>query len=85
VRRIKPKLFEELADILDEREKILIKGNIFGMLTNMDLKYLNFLGELSVLHRLKKTLPIKLIATKTPLDIPCLRKYSNVRRHLKAS
>lgn len=61
-------LFEELTNILDKEEKVLIKGNIFGMLTNMDLKYLNFLGELSVLHRLKKTLPIKLIATETPLD-----------------
>lgn len=62
------KLFEELTNLLDREEKTLIKGNIFGMLTNMDLKYLNFLGELSVLHRLKKTLPIKLIATESPLE-----------------
>jgi len=34
----------------------------------MDLTYLNFIGELSVLQRLKRTLPIKLIGTEVPLD-----------------
>jgi hypothetical protein len=61
-------LFEELTDILDEKEKKLIKNNILGMLTNLDLKYLNFLGELSVLLTLKKTLPIDLVGTEIPLD-----------------
>ena len=62
------KIFEELTDILDSKEKHLIKENIFGMLTNMDLKYLNFLGELSVLLTLKKTLPVLLTGTEIPLD-----------------
>ncbi len=62
------KLFEELTDILDKEEKLLIRANIYGFLTNMDLKYLNFLGELAVLHRLKKTSPLKLIGTEVPVD-----------------
>lgn len=62
------KLFEELTDVLDEKEKSLIQDNIFGILTNIDSKYLNFLGELSVLLTLKKTSPIYLAGTEIPLD-----------------
>lgn len=61
------KLFEELTDGLNRPEKKLIKDNVFGFLTNMDMKYLNFLGELCVLNHLKRVSPYKLIDTEVLL------------------
>jgi hypothetical protein len=61
------KLFEELVDNLDDDEKELIADNILGLFTNIDLKYLNFLGELAVLNHLKKIAPYRLISTEFPL------------------
>lgn len=61
------KLFEELTDKLDDAEKKEIKNTIFGFLTNIDTKYLNFLGELSVLNQFKKRTAFKLIKTEEKL------------------
>jgi hypothetical protein len=58
------KLFEELTDKLDSDEKKEIKNTIFGFLTNIDTKYLNFLGELSVLNQFKTRTPFKLVKTE---------------------
>lgn len=63
------KLFEELADILDRNEKYLIRNNLFGLLVNIDLKYLNFLGELCVLNHIKRNTNYKLVATEAPLNV----------------
>ncbi|NOT77194.1 MAG: hypothetical protein HOP08_19900 [Cyclobacteriaceae bacterium] len=60
------RLLEELAQHLDDNEKTLIKDNIFGLLTNVDLKYLNHLGELCILNAIKKQLGYKLVATEFP-------------------
>ncbi len=62
------KLFEELVDHLDKNEKHLIKNNLFGLFTNIDLNYLNFLGELCVLNHIKRNTDYKLQATEFPLD-----------------
>lgn len=61
-------LFSELKELLDDSEKGLIKDNIIGLLSNIDMKYLNFLGELSVLHFLKRRFSLKLTATEFPID-----------------
>ena len=61
------KLFEELTDKLDSEEKKEIKNTIFGFLTNIDTKYLNFLGELSVLNQFKTRTPFKLVKTEEKL------------------
>jgi hypothetical protein len=61
------KLFEELADNLDDTEKREIKSTIFGFLTNIDTKYLNFLGELSVLNQFKRRTQFKLVKTEEKL------------------
>ncbi|MEQ1587205.1 MAG: hypothetical protein ABL895_15055 [Cyclobacteriaceae bacterium] len=62
------KLFEELAVNLSGDEKLLIKDNLYGFLTNIDLKYLNFLGELCVLNQIKKNTQWRLIDTECPND-----------------
>lgn len=61
------KLFEELTDNLDDNEKREIKNTIFCFLTNIDTKYLNFLGELSVLNQFKRRTPFKLVKTEEKL------------------
>ncbi|HEY4206383.1 MAG TPA: hypothetical protein VGM31_06220 [Puia sp.] len=60
-------LFEQLADRTTPEEKKLITTALFGVMTNVDMKYLNFLGELSVLTLLKMRLPITLLETERPL------------------
>jgi hypothetical protein len=62
------KLFQELITRLDKEERKLIKKNIFDLLTNIDMKYLNFLGELCVLNQVTRNTKLKLIATEQPLD-----------------
>lgn len=61
------KLFQELNNSLDSEEKREIKNIIFGFLTNIDRKYLNFLGELSVLNQFKRRTPFKLVKTEEKL------------------
>lgn len=60
-------LFENLIKLLDPFEKKEITKILFGFLTNMDLKYLNFLGELSVLYLYKCNLGYALIKTEVPV------------------
>lgn len=60
-------LFEQLADLTTPDEKKLIVPALFGLLTNVDMKYLNFLGELAVLCLLKMRLPLTLLETERPL------------------
>jgi len=60
-------LFEQLADRTTAEEKKLITPALFGLLTNVDMKYLNFVGELSVLTLLKMRLPLTLLETERPL------------------
>jgi len=54
------KLFEELNIQLDALEKKQIAGTIFNLLVNFDSKYLNFLGELSVLNLYKRRFGFRL-------------------------
>lgn len=60
-------LFIELINSTtkDEREEIV--PALYGMLTNVDMKYQNFLGELAVLNLLKSQMPLTLIQTERPL------------------
>lgn len=67
------RLFEELAKNLSGDEKRLIKGSLYGFLTNIDLKYLNFLGELCVLNQVKKNTKWQLI------DVECANDPLNKR------
>lgn len=62
------KLFEELILRLDKEEKKLIKNNLFGLITNINREYHNFLGELCVLNSVKKNTKLKLVKTEEPLD-----------------
>jgi hypothetical protein len=62
------KLFEELVAKLDPSEKKEIKPTVFGFLSNMDLKYLNFLGELAVLNLYKTRLGYKLVKVEAPVS-----------------
>ena len=49
------KLCGELSGLLTEKEKKLIRKNVYNMLVSFDLKYLNFFGEILVLNSLMKT------------------------------
>ena len=49
------KLLEELDMQLTPEKKILLSGTFRSLLTNWDLKFLNFIGELSVLNNLLKS------------------------------
>lgn len=62
------RIFEELTDKLDNEEKRLIRDNVFGMLSNIDEKYHNFLGELCVLNHVKRNTNFKLQETEVPVD-----------------
>lgn len=62
-------LFGALNKSLDKTEKKLLKNSVFGFLTNMDSKYLNFLGELLFVNYIRITKPgSKLVATEEPTD-----------------
>lgn len=63
------KLFEELNYRLDDREKTLIRGSLTGIFSNIDLKYLNFVGELCVLNYIKRNHGYILNATEYPHDL----------------
>jgi|GEM_PF-6617033 len=59
-------LFMELNESLSHNEKKLIVPALYGILTNIDLKFRNFLGELSVLNLLKRQ-GYTLLETERPL------------------
>ena len=62
-------LFGSLHQRLDTVEKQLLKGSVFGFLTNMDSKYLNFIGELHFVNYIKITKPeTSLVATESLID-----------------
>ncbi len=62
------KLFKELTLSLSSDEKKLIIKNVFDVLVNMDEKYLNFIGELSLLNQFLKSGNFKLLEVEAPLD-----------------
>lgn len=62
------KLLESLILRLTDKEKKLVKKNIFDLLSNLDKNYLNFVGELCVLNHLKRQENLTLIATEIPID-----------------
>lgn len=62
-------LFELLDDRLSDSEKLLIRGSITGVFSNIDLKYLNFVGELAVLNHFKQNITCVLGATEYPHDL----------------
>ncbi|MCD9019151.1 hypothetical protein [Parachryseolinea silvisoli] len=61
-------LFESLNGRLTDKEKLLIRDNINGIFSNMDLKFLNFVGELAVLNYIKANTNCELDATECLLD-----------------
>jgi hypothetical protein len=61
------KLFEELIQELDERERKMIVPALYGMLTNIDRKFWNFVGELCVLNYIKKLTGYKLEEIEIPV------------------
>ena len=62
------KLFEELADNLNENERLLIKDNVFHVLVSQDEKYLNYIGELAALNKVIKTGNYRLLNVEQKLD-----------------
>lgn len=63
------KLFQELTDNLTDLERKLIKKNIFDLLVSMDEKYLNYLGELSILNQIIKSGNFRLLDVEEPLGL----------------
>jgi hypothetical protein len=49
------KLFYQLKLLLNQEEKKLIFNTIKNLLVSFDSKYLNYLGELSIIYQLKRT------------------------------
>jgi hypothetical protein len=60
-------LFNELAASTTTQEKNELSENLYAILTNVDLNYRNFVGELSVLYFLKKRMDLILLQTEKPL------------------
>jgi hypothetical protein len=60
-------LFSELVHSTTPSEKKEIKAALYGMLTNVDKDYKNFVGELSVLNMLKRQKNIILLKSEKPL------------------
>lgn len=60
------KLFEELIQRLDNEERKLVVPALFGLLSNVDNKFWNFVGELLVLNNLKKRTQLKLQDVEVP-------------------
>lgn len=61
------RLFEELIQRLSEKERKLIVPALSGMLTNIDRKFRNFLGELLVLNNFKRNPKFSLSNVEVPL------------------
>jgi hypothetical protein len=60
-------LFTRLNELITPEEKQLLQRILFGVVSNIDKKYLNFLGELSVLNYIKQTKPVTLVRTERPV------------------
>jgi hypothetical protein len=58
------KLFEELILRLDTEERKFVVPALFGMLSNVDNKFWNFVGELLVLNNFKKHTQLRLTAVE---------------------
>jgi len=74
-------LFLELHESLSEFERKEIKDALYGMLTNVNMDFRNFLGELSVLNLLKRT-SYTLLQTERPL-IPSEPKGVSIDFHVR--
>ncbi len=61
------KLFEELIRCLDIEERKLVVPALFGLLSNIDNKFWNFIGELLVLNNFKKMMQLRLTAVEVPV------------------
>lgn len=61
------KLFEELINHLDIEERKLIVPALYGVVTNIDRKFWNFIGELCVLNNLKKSTKYRLADVEVPV------------------
>lgn len=66
-------LFKDLSNNLSDEQKHMIQKNLYGVLTNLNLDYRNFIGELSVLNNLIKA-GYDLLATEHRLDEQGLKK-----------
>jgi hypothetical protein len=60
-------LFINLASKTTLEEKTFLTPALFGLLTNIDAKYRNFLGELAIINRLKNEWPVTILQTERPL------------------
>lgn len=58
-------LFKKLTIYLNDDERIKLKDTVYGVLTNLDHKYLNFVGELSILSNLMGTRTYRLVGVET--------------------
>lgn len=63
------RLFEELIQRLDHEERKLVVPALFGLLSNVDNKFWNFVGELLVLNNFKKQPHLSLISVEVPVDL----------------
>ncbi|MCA6377710.1 MAG: hypothetical protein IM627_18315 [Cytophagales bacterium] len=76
---------KKLKTILNDNELNLIGNSVSGLITNLDMKYYNFLGELSTLVIIKEHLRWTLTATEIedgpgkPIDF----EFQNERRKIK--
>jgi hypothetical protein len=61
------KLFEDLILRLDATEQKLVVPALYGLLTNMNKAYRNFLGELCVLNNVKRNTNLKLVNVEVPV------------------
>lgn len=79
------KLFHQLNLLLNKEEKKLMFNTIRSLLISFDLKYLNYLGELSVLYKLKKSNKFSLLDVEKVLpngksiDFDLMIENSNMR------
>lgn len=60
-------LFRNLSSKLNDEQKQMIQKNLYAVLTNLDMRYQNFIGELSVLNSLINS-GYTLLATEHRLD-----------------
>lgn len=61
-------LFKELILNIDKNSRSVLKTTIRNLLISFDSKYLNFIGELSVLNNLLKSKMAKLVKCEVSLD-----------------
>lgn len=68
-------LFKKLMIYLNDDERIKLKNTVYSVLTNLDHKYLNFVGELSILSNLMGTGTYRLAGVET--GIICGKKTAD--------